>query len=54
MTTPAAHAKRDRPVKRVLVIGNLLAIPYVWIRFPEEARRYTANCFRYIVTGRRF
>lgn len=37
---------------RLLVLVNIAAIPYVWVRFPREARAYTASCFRFLLTGR--
>jgi len=40
-------------VTRLLALVNIAAIPYVWIRFPKEARAYTAASFRCLWTGRR-
>lgn len=37
--------------KRWLVVVNIALIPYVWIRFPKEARRYMSDCWR-VVRGR--
>lgn len=38
---------------RVLVLANVLLLPYVWLRFPREAKRYTANCGRTLLDGKR-
>jgi hypothetical protein len=40
--------------RRWLVLANIAAIPYVWLRFPREAGSYTRNCFVCLLTGRRF
>lgn len=39
-------------MKRLWVLVNIAAIPYVWLRFPAEARAYTRSCVRYLFTGR--
>lgn len=37
--------------RRVMVLVNIAAIPYVWVRFPKEARRYTSDCVKVLWRG---
>jgi len=37
---------------RLLALVNVALIPYVWARFPREARGYAARSFKCILTGR--
>jgi hypothetical protein len=44
---------RGRPVlTRVLALVNVALIPYVWLRFPREARAYTRHAFAFLIFGR--
>lgn len=38
--------------KRLLALVNVALIPYVWIKFPKEARAYTRASFRAVLRGR--
>ena len=36
---------------RLLALINVALIPYVWLRFPREARRYSRESFRTVIRG---
>ena len=40
-------------MNRILALVNIALIPYVWIKFPREARLYAANSFQCLWDGKR-